>query len=132
MKPLFARLRFPSYSAPLWIWYIVGVLYYATCFFVSYRILRHQGEAALKNAALASVLIMMAANAFWNFLFFRAQSLYQSFVLSIWYAVLVIVLFAFLIQLDKAAMWAFIPYLLYQVYALRWGYGLWKLNSRVQ
>jgi tryptophan-rich sensory protein len=129
VKPLFARLRFPSYSAPLWIWYIIGVLYYTTCFFVIYRILRHDGDTVLKNASLTLVLVIMAANAFWNYLFFRAQNFFQSFVLGILYSVVAVVLFAFLIQLDKVAMWAFVPYLLYQIYALRWGYGLWKLNS---
>jgi tryptophan-rich sensory protein len=31
--------------------------------------------------------------------------------------------------LDKVAAWSLIPYLLYRVYAVYWGYALWKMNQ---
>jgi hypothetical protein len=52
IKALFAKLRFPSYSAPLWVWYIIGVLYYATYGFILYRILRYDGVSILRPIAL--------------------------------------------------------------------------------
>lgn len=130
VKPFFAKLRFPSYSAPLWVWYIIGALYYAICFFILYRLLKDAGDSLLKTAALTLILVMMAANAFWNYIFFRLQNLYLSFVASIPYSLIAVALFACLIQFDKVAAWSLSPYLLYQIYALRWGYGLWKSNDR--
>ena len=42
-----------------------------------------------------------------------------------------VVLFICVVQLDRMAAWSLVPYLLYRVYAVWWGYGLWKLNCRV-
>ncbi len=129
VKSLFARLRFPSCSPPLWIWYIIGILYYATCFFVVYRVLRYRGDSALDYVAFTLILVIMSFNAFWNYIFFRAQNLYLSFVSWIPYSLVAIALFVCLMQFDKVAALAFLPYLLYLVYALWWGRGLWKLNG---
>lgn len=129
VKSYFAKLQWPSYSAPLWVWYIIGGLYYAIFFFVIYRILRLDSDSALKHAALALILFMMAVNAFWNYVFFRAQNLFLGFIGASLFPILDITLFICLIQLDKVAAWSLVPYLLYRIYALWWGYGLWKLNS---
>jgi tryptophan-rich sensory protein len=40
VKAYFAKLKSPRYSPPLWVWYIIGALYYGTFFFVVYRIFR--------------------------------------------------------------------------------------------
>ncbi|MCI0388991.1 MAG: tryptophan-rich sensory protein, partial [Acidobacteria bacterium] len=132
VKPFFAKLRWPSYSAPLWVWYVIGVLYYATCFFIIYRILEYDGDTVLKDISLTLILIMMAANALWNYIFFRAQNLFYSFVASIPYSLVVVALFACLIQFEKVAAWSIVPYLVYQIYALQWIYGLWRINGQVE
>ncbi len=38
VKSFFATLRFPPFSAPLWVWSIIGILYYVIFCFVLYRI----------------------------------------------------------------------------------------------
>lgn len=129
VKPLFARLRFPPYSPPLWFWYIIGILYYSICFFIIYRILRDRSGSSLGYVALTLILVIMSFNAFWNYIFFRAQNLYWSFVSWIPYSLAATVLFVCLMQFDKVAASAFLPYLLYLVYAVWWGRGLWKLNG---
>jgi tryptophan-rich sensory protein len=40
-----------------------------------------------------------------------------------------IALFICLIQLDKVAAWSLAPYLIYRIYAVWWGYSLWKINN---
>ncbi|HEX3231552.1 MAG TPA: TspO/MBR family protein [Pyrinomonadaceae bacterium] len=132
IKPLFAKLRFPSYSAPLWVWYIIGVLYYATYGFILYRILRYDGVSILRPIAFALVLVIMAANAFWNYVFFRAQRLYYGFVVGLLYSVVAFALFVCLLQFDRVAAWAQVPYLLYLTYAYRWSRGLLRLNSHLR
>ncbi len=130
VKPYFAKLRFPDYSAPLWVWYIIGGLYYVIFFFVIYRMLRHDGDFGLKYATLTLILFMMAVNAFWNYILFRAQNLFLAFIGGSLFPILDIALFICLTQLDKVAAWILVPYLLYRVYAVWWGYSVWKINDQ--
>jgi len=129
VKPFFAKLRFPPYSAPLWAWYIIGALYYLTCFVILYRVFRYNGDTPLWNVAFTLILVVMATNALWNYIFFRAQNLFGAFLLGFPYTLVAIGLFVCLIQFDKVAAWAFVPYLIYLIYAFWWSYGLLKLNS---
>jgi tryptophan-rich sensory protein len=129
VKAFFATLRFPPYSAPLWVWSIIGALYYAIFCFVIYRILRLNSDSALRYAALTLILFMMVVNALTNYIIFRARNLRLSFIVGALFPILDVALFSCLIQLDTVGAWSLIPYLLYRIYAVWWGYGLWKLNS---
>lgn len=131
VKAFFATLRFPPYSAPLWVWSLIGALYYAIFCFVLYRLLRLGGDSSLRRAALALIMFMMIVNALTNYVIFRARNLRLSFIVGTLFPVMDVALFILLIQLDEVAVWALIPYLLYRVYALWWGYALWKINDRV-
>lgn len=128
VKPFFAKLRFPRYSAPLWVWYIIGALYYVICFVILYRLFRYNRDTSLGNVAFALVLVVMATNAFWNYVFFRARNLLGAFRLGFPYALVAIGLFVCLIKFDKVAAWVFLPYLIYLFYAAWWSYGVLKLN----
>ncbi|HYW72048.1 MAG TPA: TspO/MBR family protein [Pyrinomonadaceae bacterium] len=128
VKSFFANLKSPAYSPPLWLWYIIGGLYYATFFMVLIRVLTSDGNSALMNTTLALVATMMVANALWNYLFFRAHKLLASVVVTFLAPVLDVSLFICLFRLDQIAAWLLVPYLLYRLYSLWWAYGLWKLN----
>lgn len=130
VKPVFAKLRFPRFSPPLRVWYCIGVLYYATYCSLLYRLLRHDGDEGLAYISLVLVIAILAANAFWNYLFFRAQNLLSASILGILYSVVAIVLFICLMQFDRIAAFIQLPYLIYLVYAAWWSYGLLKLNVR--
>ena len=129
VKSFFTKLRFPPYSAPLWLWSIIGGLYYVIFVFVLYRLLRLGGGSALRSAALALILFMMVVNALTNYIIFRAQDLRLSFIVGSLFPVMDAALFICLMQLDKAAAWTLMPYLIYRAYAVWWGYSLWKLNG---
>ena len=130
VKAVFARLRTPAYSPPLWIWYIIGILYYATFLFVLVRILTDRDGSALRNVTLAMIVVMMAANALWNYVFFRAQKLFASVVVTFLAPIMDLGLLLCLTWIDRVAAWALIPYLIYRAYSLYWAYGLWKLNGK--
>ena len=132
VKAFFATLRFPPYSAPLWAWSIIGGLYYVIFCFVIYRLLRLGGDSALRRAALALIVFMMLVNSLTNYVIFRARNLRLSFIVGNLFPIMDVALFICLTQLDKAAAWALIPYLLYRLYAVWWGYGLWKMNGGVR
>ena len=127
VKAYFARLKWPRYAAPLWFWYIIGSLYYVSFVIVLYRLLRLE-SSSLRSATLTLIIFMMVANALWNYLFFRAQNLFASFVSGSLAPVFDLALFICLVNLDKTATIALVPYLLYRLYAVWWGYQLWTNN----
>jgi tryptophan-rich sensory protein len=128
VKSYFATLRSPSYAAPLWVWYIIGVGYYATFFFILFRILKLHTDSRLQLVTLSLVLFMMMANALWNYVFFRARKLFLAFVTGSAAPVFDAALLICLVGLDSVAAWSLVPYLLYRLYAVYWGYALWKEN----
>ena len=130
VKSVFATLRFPPYSAPLWVWSIIGGLYYLIFCFVLYRLLRLNSDSALRPSALALILFMMIVNALANYIIFRARNLRLNFVVGALFPVMDIALFLCVVQLDQIAAWSLIPYLLYRIYAVWWCYGLWKVNGQ--
>ena len=128
VKSYFATLRSPSYAAPLWGWYIIGVGYYATFFFILYRILKLNTDSILRPVTLGLVLFMMIANALWNYVFFRARKLFIAFVTGSAAPIFDAALLISMVELDRVAAWSLVPYLLYRIYAVYWGYALWKMN----
>ena len=129
VKAYFATLRSPCYAAPLWVWYIIGVGYYATFFLILYSILKLHTDSILKPVTLGLVLFMMMANALWNYVFFRARNLFLAFVTASTAPIFDAALLICLVRLDRVAAWSLVPYLLYRVYAVYWGYALWKMNQ---
>jgi tryptophan-rich sensory protein len=130
VKAFYAELRFPRYSAPLWVWGIIGGFYYFIFWFVLYRLLRVDGYSAVRNFAVALIFFMMVANALTNYVIFRARNLRMSFIIGNLFPLLDMTLFVCLLWLDRVAAWTLIPYLLYRIYAVWWGYGLWRINSK--
>ena len=130
VKSFFATLRFPPYSAPLWVWSIIGGLYYLIFCFVLYRLLRLDSDSTLRPLALTLILFMMIVNALANYIIFRAQNLRLNFIVGALFPIMDIALFICLIRLDRIAAWSLIPYLLYRIYAVWWGYSLWKINNQ--
>ena len=126
VKTFFATLRAPKYSAPLSVWYAIGVGYYLTFGFILYRLLTRSAYAPL-----TLVVTMMLANAVWNFVFFRARNLYVAFATGTLAPLLDIPLFLWLLQLDSLAALALFPYLVYRGYAVWWGYALWVANRDI-
>lgn len=127
VKSFFSTLRFPSYSAPLWLWSIIGGLYYVIFWFITYRLLKLE-NSLIRSAALALVLFMMLVNALTNYVIFRTQNLQLSFAIGCVFPFLDIALLFCLTQLDALSAWALLPYLIYRIYAVWWGYRLWTLN----
>jgi len=128
VKSFFATLRFPRYSAPLWVWTIIGGIYYFIFFFIIYRLLRTNSDSTFWYVALTLVSFMMIVNALTNYVIFRARDLRLSFLIGALFPLMDIALFICLTQVDKLAAWSLVPYLLYRIYAVWWGYGLMKLN----
>ena len=129
VKRYLGELEWPSFSPPLWAWYTIGVVYYVVVFVCAYRVLQHPAKASFRSAALTLLLVIVALNAFWNVLFFRAKNLRATFVFSMGYSVIVIGCWYCLSRFDHLAAFVFGFYLIYLIYANVLGYRLWRLNS---
>lgn len=129
VKSFFATLRLPRYSAPLWVWTIIGAGYYLIFFFLIYRLLRLSSYSTRWYVTLGLIGFMMTVNGLTNYVIFRARNLRLSFIIGAIFPVLDIALFILLTTLDQTAALTLIPYLVYRVYAVFWGYSLWLANQ---
>ena len=124
-----AQLRMPPYSPPFALWLVIGFLFYAMCFVI----LRHVLNTALVSPSeiftLVLTVVLLLANAFWSVLFFRWRDLRASFIAFVPYAVLVAALVILLASSYPLGAILLSFYCIYLIYALRWGYLLWRLNA---
>ena len=49
VKSFLEELKSPRFAAPVWLWAVIGVLYYAICFFVLFRLFGYAESSLLKN-----------------------------------------------------------------------------------
>ena len=132
VKGFFAQLRFPASSAPLWLWSIIGGLYYLIFWFVLFRLLKLNFYSQVRTLAITLICFMMVVNALANYVIFRKQDLRLNFIIGAVFPIMDVTLLICVIQLDRPAAWSLVPYLLYRVYAVWWCYGLWKVNVPIR
>lgn len=128
IKERFTELKLPRFAPRLWLWVFIGLLYYAVCFALIYRLLSLSHAGPLRLWALLLLGSIMLINAFWNYLFFRTRNLFHVFVIGLPYTLIALALFPLLLSLDRMAAALLVPYLFYLIYANALGYRLWKLN----
>jgi len=124
-----SQLRVPRYVPPLWGWVVIGAFYYLICFVVLYRLFSLSETIPIRRWALVFSFAMMFINALWNYFFFRSRNLLHAFLIGFPYALVALVLFVLLLQLDRTAAFCLLPYLFYLLYAGFFGYHIWKLNA---
>jgi tryptophan-rich sensory protein len=125
----FSALRLPKPSPPLWMWPVIGGAYYVLYFFLIRSLLSQPATTWRAAAALLLTSFMLAANAGWNWIFFRKKDLRLSFVYFIPYWLAALALETILTKLgDRLSGW-YALYLAYLLYASWWGYQVWRINS---
>lgn len=127
LETWYLTLDQPWFSLPLWSWYIVGILYYLICASILYRLFIIPSSTK-RNASLFLILVMLAGNEVWNYLFFGLESTFLAFISLIPFSILVFLLFIKLKKIDKKSALILTPYLIWLIYDLSWTYYLWKLN----
>lgn len=126
------ELRLPRFAPPFRAWIVIGVVYYAICFAVAYRLFG-SAPTTSRNAALVLLALFMFVNALWNYFFFRSRNLEHAFRLGLLYSAIALVLFVLLfLRVDRVAAWCFAPYLAYLGYANVWGRRIAQLNASPQ
>lgn len=128
VRQYFTTLRQPRFAISLKGWFAIGGIYYIVCGVALYRILRYDGDSTLRNIAIVLLVLMMIANALWNYIFFRARNLFVSLVAFGPYIAITLALIITLTRFDQIAAGLVFVYSLYLVYATLWAYKLWGLN----
>jgi tryptophan-rich sensory protein len=124
-----AQLRMPPYSPPFALWLVIGFLFYAMCFVILRHVLSSGLVSSSQVFALVLTVVLLLANAFWTVLFFRWRDLRASFIAFVPYALLVAALVILLARTDPLGAILLSFYCIYLIYATRWGYHLWRLNT---
>ena len=124
-----AHLRMPPYSPPFALWLVIGFLFYAMCFVILRHVLSIGLVSRPQIFAFVLTVVLLLANAFWSVLFFRWRDLRASFIAFVPYAVLVAVLSILLVRTYPLGAILLSCYCIYLIYATRWGYHVWRLNT---
>jgi tryptophan-rich sensory protein len=127
----FSELLLPPFSPPLWAWAIIGALYYVLFFFLLNSLLRILPTPTLTLCAIVLVAMLLAANATWNWLFFRQRDLWLSTIFFAPYGVVALTLAFVLFRLRSPLFSWYLLYVAYLAYAAWWGISLWRLNADV-
>ncbi len=108
---------------------VIGLAYYAVCGIVLYRLLHTDRWTSGRVLSLGLILLLLLLNASWNLFFFRRRDLRRSFLINIPYSSVALGLAITLFRVDPVAGWIFVPYLVYVIYAVWFGYRVWQLNA---
>jgi len=125
-----AQLRMPPYSPPFGLWLVIGFLFYAMCFVILRHVLSTGLVSPSQVLAVGLTIVLLLANALWSVLFFRRRDLRASFIAFVPYAVLVAALVILLARTYPLGAILLSFYCIYLIYATRWGYHLWRVNTR--
>ena len=123
-----AEVQQPRLAPPLVLWAVIGLLYYATCFGVAYRLLAAELSTPLHRVAFGLLALMVVGNAAWNYTFFRRRDLRLTMGVTVLYAAAAVALAALLLLIDRTAALVMVPYLLYLLYGVWWSCAIWRLN----
>lgn len=128
IKHRVANLRFPPMPPPLAMPVIQGAIYYL----IFGAVLCHLFAApasATRTEAICLALVVLVANGFWKYLYFRSGNLPASFYLSLAYSIVATVLLLVLATMHSPAAWWWMPYTTYLAYANLWTYALLCANA---
>jgi len=119
----------PWFLVPLWVFYIVGAVYYALFATVLYRILVYVEDRGVKAASLALTTSVLFLNELWNYGFFGLQSTLVGFLgIAVFLASLTALLLA-LRKHERFSAGLVAAYWVWVLYDLAWTFALWWLNG---
>ena len=70
----------PPFLVPLWVFYVVGAVYYVLFATVLYRVLVHVDERRGRAVSLTLTIVVLFLNELWNFGFFGLESTLAGFL----------------------------------------------------
>jgi benzodiazapine receptor len=125
----FAGLANPWFLVPLWVFYLVGLIYYVGGATIVYRVLVHVDDRGGKTASLALIICVMLLNELWNYLFFGLWSPLAGFLGIVVFLVPLTALLLVLRRYERFSATLVAGYYVWVLYDLAWTYQLWRLND---
>lgn len=117
----------PAFSPPGWVFPVVWSILYLLMGIAAARIAL-SSENPAKRSALRIYVIQLAVNFLWPLIFFNLQAFGAAFLwLVLLWALIVWMVLSFR-EIDKAAAWLVLPYLLWVAFAGYLNFGVWMLN----
>ena len=125
----YAGLEKPWFLLPLWVFYIVGFVYYVLFATVLYRILVHVGDRRGRANSLVLTIVVLFLNELWNYGFFGLESTLVGFLGIVVLLVPLTTLVVALRNYERFSATLVAVYWIWVLYDLAWTYELWRLNS---
>jgi len=125
----YAGLAKPWFLVPLWVFLLVGFLYYVLAAVVLYRVLVHVDDPKGKILSFALTVGVLLLNELWNYGFFGLRSTLSGFLGIAVFLVALTALIVALRRYERFSAWLLVPYYLWVLYDLAWTYALWRLNG---
>ena len=119
----------PWFLVPLWVFYIVGFLYYVLFATVLYRILTRVEDRRGRVTALALTLSALFLNELWNYRFFGLESTLLGFAGILVFLIPLTALVVTLRRYEGFSAGPIAAYYVWVLYDLAWTYQLWRLND---
>jgi tryptophan-rich sensory protein len=119
-------LRQPSWSPPVWLWMLIGIVWYSICIIGLVRLLPYWPAQKLPVVLLIALLVVNGAA---NIPLFRLRRLDVALTFFLPYWALLGTFMWVAGQLDQLTFVLFAAYGVYQLYAVVWSYRLLKLNG---
>ncbi len=102
----FQEISQPWFALPLWGWYVVGGLYYVMSIIVLFNILSVPKQY-MKRTSLFLLLLILAGNELWNYLFFGLENTFLAFISLIPFSLVVTILFLVLWKSQRKTAWIY-------------------------
>ncbi len=125
----YAALEKPWFLVPLWVFYIVGIVYYVLFATVLYRILVHVDNPRGRATSLALTTSVLFLNELWNYGFFGLESTLIGFLGIVMFLVPVTALLLTLRRYERFSAGLVALYWIWVLYDLACFFALWRLNS---
>lgn len=122
-------IKQPSWALPLAAWIGIGLAYYAACFFVLQMLFEGSWTEGLRSIAILLLLVVMGANAAFNWVFFKRRWFGAAFWYFLPYTALITALIIVLAYVEVSGAVIFALYALYLPYALFWSFRVWRMNA---
>jgi translocator protein len=127
-RGVLASTHQPAWSLPATVWYGIGLIYYAVLFTCLFRVLTGYSSLPHGGIVLSLLILILAANGIWNWIFFRLRRFKLAFWYTVGYSIICLALEAAFIFVDPISAMIFVAYVLYLPYALLWTYRIAQLN----
>jgi benzodiazapine receptor len=125
----YAALEKPWFLVPLWVFYIIGFVYYVLFATVLYRILTHVDDRRGRVITLMLTISVLFLNEVWNYGFFGLESTLAGFLGIAVFLFPVTALLLTLRAYERFSAGLVAVYWIWVLYDLAWTYELWRLNG---